>query len=279
MDRNTVIETNNICKSFNGYDALKNISLSVKKGEISGFIGKNGAGKTTFMRIICGLMKPTEGTVNTDASLSFLPQNVRFRDNMTAAGVIDFFGAIKGCDVSETVKLSKELDIDFSKKINSLSPGQQRKLQLAIATIGAPNVLVLDEPTAGLDPMGVQQVRSIIKKLNEKGSTIFISSHVLKELENLCSSISVIEKGEILYKGQYSNVYEIETEGIDSEIINLLKKTKNRRFEAENNMLIAEIERNEVPWLLQILYEKNIKVFGVRQQGIEKLYNNLIKEG
>ena len=278
MDEKTAIKTRNIIKKFNGFTALNGISVSVPKGEVFGFIGKNGAGKTTFMRIVCGLIKPTGGTYEVDGKISFLPQNVRIRDNISTGDVLRFFAGLRGWDEKEGMKYANELELDLKKKTGRLSPGQQRKLQLAIVTIGLPEILVLDEPTAGLDPSGVQQVRSIVKKLNRMGSTVFISSHVLKELENLCGTIAVIDKGEILYQGNCRNVYEIETEGMDAKTIVVLREKLKCRFQLEGGMLTAEVERKEVPNVLRLLYEKDIKVFGVKHRGIETLYNTLVKE-
>lgn len=278
MNKNTAINTCNISKYFGDFRALNNLSVSVPQGKIFGFIGKNGAGKTTFMRIVCGLMKPSSGTLEVKKQICFLPQNVRFRDNMTAREAIRFFSNLRRCKAESIERFTEQLEIDLSKRINSLSPGQQRKLQIVIATIGSPDILVLDEPTAGLDPSAVQQVRGIIRTLNESGCTIFISSHVLVELENLCHNIAVIEKGELLYQGACSSCYEIETEGIDENAKMLLSKSQKKAFSTDGDLLIAEIERHEVPSVLQFLYEKNIKVFGVRRQGIEALYNRVVKE-
>lgn len=279
MNENIAINTCNISKYFGNFKALNDLSISVPQGDIFGFIGKNGAGKTTFMRIICGLMKPSSGTVEVKKQISFLPQNVRFYDNMDAVEVLHFFAKLRDASVEESIKFARELEIDLTKKINSLSPGQQRKLQLVIATIGAREILVLDEPTAGLDPSGVQQVRGIIRLLNQRGCTIFISSHVLIELENLCHTVAVIEKGKLLYQGACSTVYEIETEGISEKLISFLTETQEKKFEVDGDLLIAGVERDELPSVLQLLYKENIKVFGVKRQGIETLYNRLIKEG
>ena len=222
------------------------------------------------MRIVCGLMKPSSGSIELKKNTSFLPQNVRFRDNMNAGEALRFFAGLRGCDTGENMELAKELEIDLDKKINSLSPGQQRKLQLVITTIGSPEILVLDEPTAGLDPSGVQQVRGIIKVLNQWGCTVFISSHVLMELENLCDTIAVIEKGELLYQGACSTVYEIETEGMDERVLATLAESQKKKFEVKDTLLIAGVERQEVPSVLQLLYEKNVKVFGVKRQGVNR---------
>ncbi len=279
MNENTAIKTWNISKFFGDFKALNNMSISVPQGEIFGFIGKNGAGKTTFMRIICGLMKPSGGTMEVQKRVGFLPQNVRFRDNMDAIEALRFFADLRGCSAEEGIEFAKRLEVDLSKRISSLSPGQQRKLQLVITTIGAPDLLVLDEPTAGLDPSGVQQVRSVIRMLHQRGCTIFISSHVLMELENLCRAVVVIDKGELLYQGSCETIYEIETQGVDETVIRILSETQKRKFKINNDILTAEVERYEVPTILQLLYENNVKVFGVRCQGIETLYNSLVKEG
>ncbi len=278
MNENAAIRTSNISKYFGDFRALNDLTISVPQGEIFGFIGKNGAGKTTFMRIICGLMKPSSGIFEVKKKVSLLPQNVRFRDNMNGAEALRFFAGLRGCNATDNIEFAKGLEIDLTKKINNLSPGQQRKLQLVITTIGSPEILILDEPTAGLDPSGVQQVRGIIRALNQRGCTIFISSHVLMELENLCDTIAVIEKGELRYQGACSTVYEIETEGMDERILVSLSELR-KKFEVKDDILIAGVERQEVPMVLQLLYEKNVKVFGVKRQGIEMLYNRLVKEG
>lgn len=278
MNNNTAIKACNIIKKFGDFSALNDLSVRVPKGEVFGFIGKNGAGKTTLMRILCGLMQPDSGTVELNGRINFLPQQVRFKENMNAVDMLRFFADLRNCESSANEKFANELEIDLSQKVRDLSPGQQRKLQLIISTIGSPDILILDEPTAGLDPSGAQQVRGIIKELNQRGCTVFISSHVLIELENLCHDIAVIEKGEILYQGNCNSFYEIETENMGDEMVRSLSEAQKKPFELQGDLLIAEIERDQVPLVLQFLYEKDIKVFGVRRQGIETLYNRLIKE-
>jgi len=279
MNGSEAIHACHIRKTFGDFQALKDITISVPQGEIFGFIGKNGAGKTTFMRILCGLMKPTDGMLEVRQKISFLPQNARFKEPMSAGEMLCFFAALRGSNPGESLEFSKELELDVTRKVDSFSPGQQRKLQLVITTIGSPEILVLDEPTAGLDPSGVQQVRAIIKTLKQKGCTVFISSHVLMELENLCDSLAVIEKGELLYQGECSTVYEIETEGMDKSMLEQLPSSIREKFEVKGELLLAGIEKEEVPSVLGLLSERNIKVFGVKRQGIEALYNRLVKEG
>ena len=290
MKENIIINAQDVNKFFSKFHALKDLSISVSQGEIFGFIGKNGAGKTTFMRIICGLMKPSSGNIEITKQtkgiqragfikpkIGFLPQNVRFSDNRNPAELISFFTALKNADSNECLNFASELELDMKNSARNMSPGQQRKLQLVIATIGLPDILVLDEPTAGLDPIGVQQVREIIRVLNHKGCTIFISSHVLIELDNLCSNVAVIDKGQLLYQGACKTVYEIEIEGTPSKVA--LPEIQRAKCSIDGNTLTAQIDRREVPELLQALYTNNIKVFSVRPQGLEVLYNHLVREG
>jgi ABC-2 type transport system ATP-binding protein len=279
MEENKVITTRKINKYFGSFHALIDLSITVDKGEVFGFIGKNGAGKTTFMRIICGLMKSSSGTVAVPKKIGFLPQNVRFHDSVSAQEIIDFFAKLRGVNIKEGLKFASELELEVKKTVRNLSPGQQRKLQIVIATIGLPELLVLDEPMAGLDPVGVQQVREVIRTLNKKGCTIFISSHALMELDNICSNVAIIEKGAILYQGLCNTVYEIETEGVTSRTIELLPDAQKVKCSLKGEKLFAYIERHEVPELLKSLYKKDIKVFSVKRQSLEALYNDYIKDG
>ena len=279
MNQYLAFSAHGVGKRFGDFCALKNVSLNVPKGQIYGFIGRNGAGKTTFMRIVCGLMQPSEGCIRMDGRLSFLPQNVRFRDRMSGEEVLCFFAKLRRGDASEGLRLAAELEIDLKKPVSSMSPGQQRKLQLVIAAVGSPEILVLDEPTAGLDPTGVQQVRAILQLMHRAGKTVFLSSHVLMELENLCDTVAMIDKGELLYQGPCSTTYEIETGGVDEEITKRLNRGQGERFRLSGDRLLAQVEHEEIPAVLEALYAQNVRVFGVRRQGIESLYNALVQEG
>ncbi len=279
MNQYLAFSVHGVVKRFGDFSALKNVSLDVPKGQIYGFIGRNGAGKTTFIRILCGLMQPSEGFIHLDGRLSFLPQNVRFRDRMNGEEAIRLFAQLRRGDATESKRLATQLELDLSKPVNSMSPGQQRKLQLVIATVGSPEILVLDEPTAGLDPTGVQQVRAILQLMHRAGKTVFLSSHVLMELESLCDTVAVIDKGELLYQGPCSTTYEIETGGVDEEIAKRLNREQGERFRLSGNRLLAQVEHEEIPAVLEALYAQKVRVFGVRRQGIESLYNALVQEG
>ena len=279
MDETIAVRTYGLSKRFGDFCALKDVSVCVPAGGVYGFIGKNGAGKTTFMRIVCGLMKPSGGTLEIGKRIGFLPQNVRFRDRMSGEETLRLFAKLRHAGLEESVRFANELEIDLKKRADCMSPGQQRKLQLVIATIGFPDLLVLDEPTAGLDPSGVQQVRAIIRQLHQRGSTVFLSSHVLMELENLCDTVAVIDHGELLYQGACGAAYEIETGGVSEQVFSALNDSLKGALTAGGDMLFASVDRLQVPRVLQALYENGVQVFGVKKQGIESLYNTLVREG
>lgn len=280
MSDEMVIEAKCISKRFGDFQALRDVSVTIGRGDIFGFIGRNGAGKTTFMRILCGLMRQSGGTLERrlQCSIGFLPQNIRFNDSCTVTEIIDFFSVLKGVESNYSMKLAKELGLYTRANVRNLSPGQQRKLQLVIVTVGKPEILVLDEPTAGLDPIGVQQVRELICEINKSGATVFISSHILMELDHLCNRIAVIDKGALLYQGAYSPAFEIEIEGGREQALSKWPEIYRNRCKLDGSKMTAYVDRQEIPGLLHTLHENGFMVYEVKQLGLEHFYNGLIKE-
>jgi ABC-type multidrug transport system ATPase subunit len=280
------IETQSLCKDFGNFHAVTDASIKVRSRSICGFIGKNGAGKTTVMRMLTGLMKPSRGHIlmldekpgGKTSRTGFLPQNMRFDENETARSTLAFFASIKKVDIKDTLEFAKMLELDLDRKVKDLSPGNQRKLQLAVVTSGSPELLIFDEPTAGLDPTGVQQMREIIRLLNSRGCTVFVSSHILRELDDLCDQVIIIDKGKILYQGACSLCYEFETGGMPESICAELKDKVNARSVLNGNLLSTEIEKNAVPDVLKFLCSKNVPVYEVRRSGFEALYNRYVGE-
>ncbi len=211
---NYVLKTTNLCKRFKSYKALDNVSVTLEKGKIYGLIGKNGAGKTTLMRIVSGLSYATEGTIELFGASSAKQYNKQLskigtlieypslNGRMTAKQNIKLVKIMRGIkdksvddELLEMVGLGS---VDPKKKVKDFSLGMRQRLGIAIAMLTNPELLILDEPVNGLDPVGVVEIRNLIKKLNqEKNITVLISSHNLPELYQTATDYIIIDKGVI----------------------------------------------------------------------------------
>ncbi len=214
-----LLELHNITKQFGDFFALNDISLTLKKGEILGYIGPNGAGKTTTMKIIVGLIRQFEGTLylnNHPLSktqneiyqfLGYLPQDVGFQTWRTVNHLLDTLGRLSGYDphklperIDEVLQIVGLHDVK-NKKIVHLSGGMQQKLRLAQALLHKPTFLVLDEPMTGLDPSSRFQMKKVIRQLAQQDITIFLSSHILSDVQDIADRIAIINHGKILNIG------------------------------------------------------------------------------
>ena len=204
-----VIETNNLVKTYSAKRAVDKVSVHIGKGEIYGLIGKNGAGKTTLMKMILGLTFQDEGEIrlfDSDelnrerARIGALIENPGLYMSETAYGNLKFFGMLTGStdeEISEILKLVG-LDSAGKKKVKSFSLGMKQRLGIAIALLGNPELLVLDEAVNGLDPAGIKEVRDLLLELNSKGVTVFISSHLIDELGKIATKFGIMRDGALV---------------------------------------------------------------------------------
>lgn len=208
-----ILRTNKLTKKYKNDFAIENINVTIKKGEIYGFIGQNGAGKSTMLRLITGLIFPTGGSIELFGNDNYKLTEVQKRMgaiienpalflNMTAQQNLEVHRMQKGIPgkdcIDKTLELVGLADTGNKKAIN-FSLGMKQRLGLAIALLSDPEFLILDEPTNGLDPMGIVELRELIKKLNrEKGFTVLISSHILSELHQLATKFGIIHRGKLL---------------------------------------------------------------------------------
>jgi ABC-2 type transport system ATP-binding protein len=209
-----VLKTNNLTKKFHSFTALKDVSINLEAGKIYGLIGQNGAGKTTLMRLIAGLSFPTEGNIELFGHsgekeiqaelkrIGCLIEYPSFNGNMTAKENLKLHRIVRGIPNKELDMELLEIvglkDVDKKKKVKNFSLGMKQRLGIAIALIGNPELLILDEPVNGLDPIGVVEVRNLIRKMSEeRHMAILISSHNLPELYQTATDYIIIDKGEI----------------------------------------------------------------------------------
>lgn len=207
-----LVQTNNLTKRYGKHKVVNSVNLSVKKGEIYGLIGRNGAGKTTVLRLISGLAKPTGGnvclfeknghdTIYAQNCVGVLIENPGVYPNMNAKENIKLKCLAKGISsksyITELLE-SVGLSTADKKKVKHFSVGMKQRLGIALALVGSPELVLLDEPINGLDPQGMAEIREMISRLNrERGITFIISSHILGELSKIATSYGIIEKGEL----------------------------------------------------------------------------------
>lgn len=214
-----IITIDHLSKSFGRHLALDQLSLTVEKGEIFGFLGSNGAGKSTTIRCLLGLIKYRKGKVtlfndryhSLEESLDhigYMPSEAMFYPNMTVKQVIDFAAkAHPNHDCKrEADRLCKLLEVPLQKKIQDLSLGNRKKVSIVCALQHQPDLLILDEPTSGLDPLMQERFFQIILDAKEKGKTCFLSSHVLSEVKAYCDRVAILKKGKLLAVDRVENI-------------------------------------------------------------------------
>jgi ABC-type multidrug transport system ATPase subunit len=203
------IEVNGLTKSYNHFTAVNNVSFTVKKGEIFGFLGPNGAGKTTTIKAMLDLIHANTGTIKIKGIdvqshgkeakkyIGYMPEKVAFYDNLTALQNMRFYAEIKHASKEECIHLIEEFGLGDAgrKRVGKFSKGMVQRLGMARAILGNPPILILDEPSGGLDPRGVVLIRDKILEMKKKGTTIFVSSHILSEIQEICDRVGIINKG------------------------------------------------------------------------------------
>jgi len=208
------LETIDVTKKFGKFTALDGIGLQVAEGEVYGLIGPNGAGKTTAIRVLLGILKATEGcarvfgmdawkdAVEVHKRISYVPGDVNLWPNLTGGEVIDLFVSLRGShDKERRKKLLRLFDLDPSKKCRTYSKGNRQKVALVAAFASDADLFILDEPSSGLDPLMDQVFQECVLDLKRSGKGIFLSSHILSEVERLCDTIGIIREGRIIETG------------------------------------------------------------------------------
>ncbi|HKM34248.1 MAG TPA: ABC transporter ATP-binding protein [Lachnospiraceae bacterium] len=270
-----VLQVNRVCKSFGKNEILRDIDLSIGKCEVYGLIGQNGAGKTTLLRVISGLMKPTNGTVSIKVPIiGYMPQSCRFDDGNTVRETICMFAKLRNSESKESIILCERLHLDPTKKVRHLSPGQQKKMQIILAMIGNPEFYILDEPTAGLDPSATYEMKSMIKELHIMGKSILISSHILQDMDEICTNIAILEKGRLTYNHELTNYYIVKTSPIAKDVLQTLTANHSIYANEDGTTITVQMEKEQVPEFIEKLSGMHIKIYEVTVSNMK----NLVKE-
>lgn len=297
-----ILKASSLNKNYNGRTVLKNLNMSIKRGDIYGLIGKNGAGKTTLMRLITGLANLSSGSIEIFAAqnektitterkrIGALIEMPAFYGDMTAIDNMELVRLQKGIPGKACIKEKLELvgltNIE-KKKVKDFSLGMKQKLGLAIALLGDPEFLILDEPTNGLDPMGIVHMRELLKKLNkENGITILISSHLLGELNQLATNYGILNNGEIVEELSQSELdnkcktaLEIKTDNLKltAWVLENILKTTNYKVLSDGKIKIYDYI-NEPGKVSKALSEKGIIIYQINVSGdsLESYFMNVI---
>lgn len=207
----SIIVTDRLSKRYGRRVGIESLSLSVAEGELFGFLGPNGSGKTTTIRVLLGLLRPEEGRAaifgldcwrksrSIKADLGYLPGDLRLYPWMTARQALSIFGAVRGRDLTAQGRvLTDRFNLDLNVRVRNMSKGMRQKLGLVLALAHEPRVAILDEPTAALDPLMQDQLYQHLRNMTARGHTVFFSSHTLSEVEQLCDRVAILREGRLV---------------------------------------------------------------------------------
>jgi ABC-2 type transport system ATP-binding protein len=252
------------------YRALDRLSLSIEPGEVFGFLGPNGAGKTTTLKLLMQLIFPTSGRaeilgrpvghVATRQRIGYLPENPYFYDNLTAEELLEYFCQLFGYDAADRKKrVAASLDkvgigAERRLQLRKFSKGMVQRVGIAQALINDPEVVFLDEPMSGLDPLGRREVRNLILQLRDQGRTVFFSSHILADAEALCSRVAVVARGRLAAAGRLNDILAFEVRGwelviadVTPDMLNTLAPLARRTTEISAGRYAVELSLDSPP--------------------------------
>ncbi len=311
----TIVEINNLTKDYEtGFwrkkkvRALDDLTLTVKSGQIFGFLGGNGAGKTTTIKILMSLLFPSAGNAkilgreisdsSMHSSIGYCPENPYFYDYLTALELMNYFGELFGIDAATRKDKAAELltkvglaEKDWNKQLRKFSKGMLQRVGLAQSLVNDPKIVFLDEPMSGLDPMGRREIRELIAGLREKGTTVFMSTHILSDVEALCDEVAILRNGKLAATGNLEDLlarqgedpsFEINVKGISVETLRQGLKTVTEVIITAKGTgaTIEAVNENDVEKVLQIIGNAGGKLISVQsvKQSLEELFVERTKE-
>ena len=304
MQNTDIIQVKNLSKQFSKIHAVNDISFTVQQGDIYGFLGQNGAGKSTTIRMLLTLIKPTSGSIKIfgkdlqDNKKEILknigaiiekPDVYKF---LTAYQNLKIFAQLSGCKVSKEMLMNQLEMVGLASRaydvVKTFSQGMKQRLGIAIALIHNPDVIILDEPTNGLDPQGIADIRNLIKRLSKEfNKTVLISSHLLNEIEQVATKILIIDKGKKIIEGTKQELLDPKQTIVEFETIEAEKAREKIIFSKWNTGTISQNYNNislslpyeQIPSFHKFLAENNIPVFSFHQRNsLEDYFIKVTKE-
>lgn len=306
---NKIIEIENLTKDYEvGFwkkrkvRALEDLTLSIESGQIFGFLGGNGAGKTTTIKILMSLIFPSAGRAKIlghdisdfkmHSRIGYCPENPYFYDYLTARELMNYFGELFGFDASKRKQKTEELltkvgldEKDWNKQLRKFSKGMLQRVGLAQSLVNEPEIVFLDEPMSGLDPIGRREVRELIAELRTNGTTVFMSTHILSDIEALCDNVAILRGGrlaatgnldELLTKSGEARTFEINVKGVSAEALQSeIGKIAGASVLAKANGANIQIsEEKDIDKILEITRRAGGKLVSVQpvKQSLEELF-------
>lgn len=306
---NHIVEIENLTKDYEiGFwkkkkvRALDGLTLNVESGQIFGFLGGNGAGKTTTIKILMSLIFPSAGSakilghdisdVKMRSRIGYCPENPYFYDYLTARELMMYFGELFGFDKTKSKQKTEELltkvgleEASWNKQLRKFSKGMLQRTGLAQSLINEPEIVFLDEPMSGLDPIGRREIRELIAELREKGTTVFMSTHILSDIEALCDNVAILRKGKLAATGKLDDLlsshgeeqsFEINIKGISAEVLQkaLANLAGSNVFAKPNGANVQVADEADVEIVLQELKKVGGKLVSVQpvKQSLEELF-------
>ena len=298
------IAVDNLTKYYDKVKAVESVGFQVRKGEVFGFLGPNGAGKTTTIKSILGLIRVASGTISINGfdihkhekdakkCVGYLPEKVAFYDSLTAMQNMRFYAAFKKSSKQECAALIDEFGLSdaVNKKVGKFSKGMIQRLGMARAVLGSPPVLILDEPSGGLDPRGVVLIRDKIKQMRQKGTTIFVSSHILSEIQAVCDRVGIISKGVLVAQDTVAGLsrrlnlkpqISVELASLSDKVIDAVKKVKgiDKVGTSENTIEVICDPQTKVQVILAIATAGgNIVNLQTKEPSLEEVFMRYTEE-
>ncbi len=299
---NTAIEVNHLTKDYTSVRALDSLSLEVRQGECFGLLGPNGAGKTTLIKIFLNLISPSSGSVKIFDQpvinekirdrVGYLPERVKIYGFLKGSEFLDYQGKLYGMEhtkrnrrVEECLKVVGMYE-DRLRKIGEYSKGMVQRIGLAQALLNEPEILLLDEPAAGLDPISNKEIRDILLRLKEAGVTVFINSHLLSEIEMICDRVAILHRGHLVKMGTKQELttkgelIELKVEGINDLLLKKIREVSTQVQLEQNRITLTPKDSKTITVIPEIVINQGGKLLSLtsRIESLEDIFYRLIKE-
>lgn len=284
--------TNNLSKRYRNFLALDGVSLSIGEGEVFGLLGPNGAGKSTLIRCLLGFLKPSSGSASIDgldcyldrvgvhARLSYLPGDARMYRTMRAKGLLKLFAGLReGGSLEAAMAVADRLELDLSRWVGLMSTGMRQKLALSICLSVEAPLLILDEPTANLDPTVRGQVLDLIKEAKQRGQTVIFSSHVLSEIEEVCDRVAILKSGKLAFQQSLEDLswqhrIRATTDVAVAERVNKLDSQVQPMILQDGDRVMIETQ-GELSPVLKWLAEMPLRNVTIEPVGLRSVYDRI----